>query len=1318
MPDSKLEYALDGATPDTQAAEPERAQLAGSVVPTILLSRPCPGKPGSPTPPSMPRRRAVRALKHSSLWVYRLCLYSLLAGVLLVASLVLGVRYWLLPNIDQYSPQISAAISRAAKQRIVIGMIRGDWDGLRPRLELQDVRLYDAQGRERLALAAVDSTLSWASLLTFEPLFHSIELTGLSFEVRRDASGALQIAGIALGGGGGDDAGLADWLLRQRRITLRDSEVTWVDETLGGAPLQLKQVQLEVRRLFRRNRFGLHAVPPLEVASPIDLRGDLDGGTVRDLRQWKGQLYLQIGYADLAALRQWVPLPVQIDRGAGGMEVWLDLEDGQVRAVTADVGLSGVRTRLRANLPDLELERLQGRLAWQTRPGFLEFSARALSFATPDGLGLAPADVRYVRSGQEEDPRALYEVEFNALDVAAVTRLIDRIPVDETLRARLAELQPRGMVKGCRVSWRGSVKETGEYALKAAFEHVGVRASGYVPGFTKVSGTLAADQRGGSLTLRADASTVEMPAVFVEPLPLDALNTKVTWSMAEGQPLVRVESLSFSNAHLEGTFAGTYQAQAQGPGRIDLAGGLTRVEGAQAWRYVPLVVQHDVRSWLQAAIVAGQLHSVRITLRGELQRFPFDDGASGVFEVVAGIRNGSLAYAPRWPVLEDISGQLAVRGHRLSIDIASARVFGARIGPATTVLPDLGSHEPVLEVRGEGEGSSADFLRFLAESPIEGGAGAFSRSVQASGRGHLALSLEVPLKHSIDTQVSGRYRFSDNVLLSGSGVPRLEQLSGVLSFTRDEVNVREGTVRVLGMPAHFTLDRQPGTGVVVHGTGRADMAGLRQELGLPWMSHLAGSTDWSATVTLNDGSYDLAVESNLRGVSSLLPPPLAKPAGSALPFRLERRPRGGDQDLVVFSVGKTLSGQLAYNRRDPARVAQGELRLGGEAPAPQRDGMWLAGQLDYFDWDRWHSVLGGPRTEDQGGWGGMDLRANRVVAFSRDWTDVVMDARRTDQAWQVNVAGREATGTLSWNPGGQGSLVGRFSRLFVPAAGPVLQVAPDANADRSLPSLDVTADDFRVGERQFGRLVLRAIPGPHGLAHRATRSAQPRGPDQHDRHVGGLDAEPDDARGRAGRSRRYRRLLRQAQAARRHQGRQRTARGPAELERSAVRAGSRHPHRQRHAGGEERTVRARRTRYREAHRRAQSAVASAPRHAGLPRHLQPGLYVRRDPCRRHDPARRGAYRQLPHDRHVCARGYERGSGPGARDPDAAGQGDSFAQRERRSGRGDRESGDRTGHAVRAEGAEGSDQPDGERRIPRERDLGRSGDCQQETRATQ
>ena len=648
MLDSKLEYGLDCATQPTQATEPERAQRAGGVVSRILLSHPRPGKPASPTHPSMPRRRTARALKHSSLWVYRVCLYALVASVLLAATCMLGVRYWLLPNIDSYSPQISAAISQATRQRIVIGAIRGDWDGLRPRLQLQDVRLYDAQGRERMLLAAVDSTLSWASVLALEPLFHSIELTGLSFEVRRDASGGLLIAGIALDGGEatGGDAGLADWVLRQRRVILRDSEVTWVDETLGGTPVQLKQVQVEVQRLFRRNRFGLRAVPPLEVASPIDLRGDLDGRTVRDLREWKGQLYLQIGYADLAALRQWVPLPVHIDRGAGGMEVWVELQAGQVRAVTADVGLSGVRTRLRADLPALELERLQGRLAWQIRPEYLGFSAQALTFATPDGLELAPADVRYARTGLEGDPRALYEVQFDAVDVAAVTRLIDRVPVDETLRARLAALQPRGTVKDCRVSWRGSVRGDRRICAPGC-----VRASGGAQ--LRLRPWIRQDQRGaGGRSERRvayparrrfygrDARVVRGPVAAGRLQRQGQLvDGGRSAAGAPGEPGVRQRAHGGSlRRHLcsAGAGPGTDRSHRRaGPPGRRRAVALRADERAP--RRAPLAADRHRRR----AVVDAQ-----VTLRGDLQRFPFADGNSGVFEVVSGMRNGTLAYAP------------------------------------------------------------------------------------------------------------------------------------------------------------------------------------------------------------------------------------------------------------------------------------------------------------------------------------------------------------------------------------------------------------------------------------------------------------------------------------------------------------------------------------------------------------------------------------------------------------------------------------------------------------------------------------------------
>jgi uncharacterized protein (TIGR02099 family) len=1023
----------------------------------------------------MPRYRAVRVLKHGSLWIYRLTLYTLLASVALAVSGMLAVRYWLLPNIDQYRETISAAISRAAQQRIVIGAIEGDWRGLRPRLVLRDVRLYDAAGGERLALDAVHSTLSWATLIALEPRFYEIDLSGLAFEVRRDASGMLHVAGIALGGG--DGGGLADWLLRQNRILLRDSEITWVDETLSGAPLALGQVQLEVDKLFRRHRFGLRAVPPLDLAAPLDVRGDLHITTLSDFAGWEGRVFFQVGYADLVALRQWVRVPLEIERGAGGLQVWMHVAAGALRSVTADVGLSDVRTRLRADLPQLELEQLHGRLAWTHRPGLLEFSAWGLSFTTPDGLRLAPADVRYRRSGTRPDA-ARYDVEFDALDLAAVTRLIDRLPVDETLRARLGELQPRGTVRGFHVSWRGSIKDGGDYSLRGGFENLAVNPSGYVPGFAAVSGSVDADQRGGSLVLRAGASQLALPKVFAEPLPLDSLNAKVAWSLSNGQPLVRLESVAFSNAHLEGRVAGAYQAQPAGPGRVDLAGALTRGDAREAWRYIPLVVNQDVRDWLRASLRSGAAAEVRMTLRGPLERFPFSDG-SGAFEVVSKLDGVRLEFAPGWPALDGINGQLSVRGHHMTIRADQGQVFGVRLFGVRAVIPNLSSDEPLLQVVGEGEGPTADFLRFVEESPLDRLIDGFTRGLQASGRGGLRLTLDIPLQHSVDTRVSGRYRFADNVLGAAAGGPRLEQLGGVLIFSQDDVTLREATARLFGMPVRFVAERRPGAGVVIRGGGRADIAALSRELGLPGAGYLSGSTDWKATVSLVGRSYELVAESDLRGAASSLPAPLAKAPASALPLRVERRLRGPDQELLAFSLGEILSGQLARSLDASGRVLHGELRLAQAAPAPQRDGVWLAGQLEHLDFDAWRAVLSEPGAADSSALAGVDLRVTNLYAFSRNWKDLVVEARRADSAWQATLAGREAVGMLTWAPAGQGSLSGRFSRLHVPAVGTVLEEPSQPGARRELPSVNIVAEDFRMGERQLGRLALAAVPqGP------------------------------------------------------------------------------------------------------------------------------------------------------------------------------------------------------------------------------------------------
>src|SRR5581483_9216443 len=306
-------------------------------------------------------RSGLRLARHSSLWLTRVVVVALLLAVILVGAAAVLLRQWVLPNINDFRDQVAAAISRAANQRVTIGALEGSWDGLHPRLAIHDLRVYDAAGTERMALATVNGTLSWLSLLG-EVRFQTISARQLALEVRRDHSGRFFIAGMPMkqdGGGGG----FGDWLLAQQRIDLSDSAFTWVDETLGGVPLALQDVQLQIEKRRGTWYFALRANPPSEAGAPIDLRGQLTRGSFGE-RLWSGKLYFHMSHVDLAALRQWIALPGQFSTGVGAIEVWATLDASRVKDVMADLALANVRLRLAPKLPYLDLSRMSGRLAW------------------------------------------------------------------------------------------------------------------------------------------------------------------------------------------------------------------------------------------------------------------------------------------------------------------------------------------------------------------------------------------------------------------------------------------------------------------------------------------------------------------------------------------------------------------------------------------------------------------------------------------------------------------------------------------------------------------------------------------------------------------------------------------------------------------------------------------------------------------------------------------------------------------------------------------------------------------------------------------
>jgi uncharacterized protein (TIGR02099 family) len=1019
-------------------------------------------------------------LGSGTLWVYRILTWGLLAAAIAVAAVVISLRYWILPNVENYREDIARIVSERARQKVTIEKIRANWDGLRPQLLLENLVVHDAAGRASFRLARIDLTLSWLSAAMMELRFYALDIYRPTLHVRRDAGGAVSIAGIEISGDGGD-SGFSDWLLRQRDIEVHDATLVWTDERRQAPPLELKSVFLRVQSRGGRHRFGLRAVPPAALAAPVDVRGDVSGASVRSLADWNGRLYLQLDYADLAAWRAWIDYPIDLPRGAGAVRAWLSFQESRLSEAIADVRLAGVRTRLAADLPELDLSELNGRIGWKQSASSVEITTSRLGLVTTGGLALPPADFLLRHAAGEGKRLARGEMQVNALELAPLAALAEHLPIGEDARKRLTEYAPRGAIFEVVARWTGDWREPQSHSVRGRFENLALNRSGRIPGFTGVSGTVESGERGGTLALNSHKTTVEMPLVFRDPLDFDSLTAQLSWTRGADGTDLKMNGISFSNAHLAGTVFGNYRGAASSRGVIDLTGRLTRADARYVSRYIPLVVGKGARDWLDNAFIAGQSSEVTLRLKGDLDGFPFPDGRDGLFQVTAKVTGGVLNYANGWPQIENIAGDLVFRGKRMDVHARQGTILGARLGKVHVELPDLVVPEgKMLNVNGEAEGPTSEFFSFIDKSPVLGMIDRFVEGWQVQGAGKLSLKLAIPLTDLAKTRVTGAYQFAGNNVSVSPELPAVEQATGRVEFTETGVRVPNVSGMLLGGPVTISAAPARDSTVRVSLQGRVNVDGVRKAGGPSWIQHLRGTTDWKAVINARKRNADVVVESSLQGLAVDLPAPVVKAAAETMPLRIERRLLAAGQDRLSLAIGEVVSlNVLRRTEGERSTITRGTVRFGGPAAEPERAGVWVSGSVKTFDADRWLALLAQGGGDTRVEWGGVDVKFDALDVARRRFSDFAANVAVQGGQWRGSVSAKELDGTVTWLPQGRGKLVARMKTLAIPAAAP--GAAPDdgdksAQKDSELPALDIIAEQFSNKGRQLGRLELAAVP--------------------------------------------------------------------------------------------------------------------------------------------------------------------------------------------------------------------------------------------------
>lgn len=258
-----------------------------------------------------------------------------------LALAFLGVRYWALPNIDQWRGPLQRQLSTLLSVQVELGQVSAQWRGRHPHISLRDTVLRDDDGRLLLDIPALDAVVAWHSLFSGTPDFLSLRADGVAFAIRRDEHDRVSLmgreveAGQDASSGTPSDDGILRWLSQQGNVRFTNASIVWLDERRGAPPLALQEVSLHFGADADHHVFSIRARPPAALGASLSLRGRVraahEAGHALSLADVSGLFYMNVDEMRPAGWAPWLDFHNVMERGRLSWEGWQEVVDGKPR---------------------------------------------------------------------------------------------------------------------------------------------------------------------------------------------------------------------------------------------------------------------------------------------------------------------------------------------------------------------------------------------------------------------------------------------------------------------------------------------------------------------------------------------------------------------------------------------------------------------------------------------------------------------------------------------------------------------------------------------------------------------------------------------------------------------------------------------------------------------------------------------------------------------------------------------------------------------------------------------------------------------------
>lgn len=1024
---------------------------------------------------------------------------GVIAVLVLVLAAAAGLFRAFAPLVPTYRAEAQAWASRVLGRPVEIASMGARLGLVGPELTLGHVAILSRDGRY-VIIEARELRLGLSLRAVLHGQFSRpsrIVLIQPQLVLERETDGRYAVRGLE--GSLNPGASETDWraiaaeaFAQNAALRVRGGQVTLIDMRNPAAPLMFRNLQLNLDNSRDDHRLSGRMQLPAELGRSLSFSTQVQGAGLEPAAwQWRVQ-----AEGDALDLAQWLEYwPAARGRfRSGNVDVRAALTGVGARLDQAEASVSARKIAPAAAASGFDL--LAGSLNWTRTASGWTLAGRDLHLRR--GADIWPAsefNLNYARNGADSTS---WSGNASFLRLQDVVLLSTWLPADFTAAtARLQTLAPNGDLRDVKFAAQRANGTFGAWALSGQFASLGLQADGDIPGFSGLSGTLDANQDGGTLALAGTNATVNFAHLFRGPLTASTLKADLQFHHDAQGWLFTLKDLAAANPDVQqATAAGTLLLPADGGSPvIDLQASVANADARGKSTYFPVgIMPKEVVAWLDSAIVGGQVPNASLILRGKLADFPYDHGP-GLFDIRFHLIHGQLDYADDWPPVKDLDADVEFKNQGMYVTVRQGTLSGDQIGGASADFADL--RNGMLHIQGSARGDAAAALAFLRNGPLKTRFGHMLDGLSATGGADVELNLQLPVEHVENYRLVAHVQLQ-NVGLALASLPHwpVRGLHGTVKITQDGVSAEHLQAAFLGEPLSVRLS--PGTHpdtTRLSVSGGAQAGQLAAMLPAAFKSALSGATAWQLSGALpnkpaeSSAELSLTLQSDLQGLGLGLPAPFAKAADDAVPLQSVLNFDGNKLNLRM-AYGTLMRGVYRLRDVDGAwRFDRGDLVFGGGTPAlPAAPGLMLEGELPEFSLTDWEGFLpsGTAAAPILPVWlGGADLTIGQFSGFDQHLQSLHLGLARAADHWTLALASQPVAGTINWpfTPDAQHPIAADMQRVTLvrkPPAGNSAQ--PPAKLDpRDIPPLQIDIKQFRYNDIALDNLHVELEPQAEGV---------------------------------------------------------------------------------------------------------------------------------------------------------------------------------------------------------------------------------------------